>query len=157
MTTKPAVALTPTQKEIALRLVDGTFDKFAAHRRRSPVTIRGHLSRLRIRVAATGSSRAVLVHVLLSTGQVPPPTPNKPAPDFTDADQVLMRALAHHSRATTIAEVCDLPLRSLRNRIDGLCAKAGAADPAHLVALGHSWQVVAPAPMTAEPTSRATQ
>ncbi|MFE0136197.1 hypothetical protein ACFWY6_32215 [Streptomyces sp. NPDC059037] len=157
MTTRPAVSLTSTQKEIALWLVDGTFDKFAAHRHRSPVTIRGHLSRVRIRMAAPGSSRAVLVHVLLSAGQVPPPTPNKPAPDFTDADQMLMRALAQHSRATTIAEVCGLPLRGLRNRIDELCTKAGAADPAHLVALGHSWQVLAPAPMTAEPTSGATQ
>ncbi|MFC8125921.1 hypothetical protein [Streptomyces sp. NPDC057302] len=157
MTTTPAVALTSAQKEIALRLVDGTFDKLAAHRNRSPVTIRGHLSRVRIRVAAPGSSRAALAHVLLFTGQVPPPAPDRPAPDFTDADQLLMRALAHHSRARTIAEVCGLPLRGLRNRIDELCTKSGAADPAHLVALGHSWQVLAPAPMTAEPSSGATQ
>ncbi|MGW0538284.1 hypothetical protein [Streptomyces sp. NPDC003032] len=158
MTTTIATALTPVQQEAARRLVDGTLPEFAAHRHRSPITTRTLLFSLRTRVAAPGSSRAVLAHVLLSTGQVPPPTPAGSAPDFTDAELLLLRALAQYAEGTAIAGVCDLPVKGLRNRIDELCAKAGAADPAHLVALGHAWQILVPAPpQSAESTSGAAQ
>lgn len=154
MSTANPAPLPTVQKETALRLVNGTIDQLAAHRDRSHITTRGHLSRLRHRLAAPRSSRAVLAHVLLSLGHVPPPTPPDCAPEFTDAERLLMVALAQHSQDDVIAKACDLTPDTLRRRITALRAKAGAGDRAHLVALGHAWKILTPAPaLAAEPTS----
>ncbi|THC43140.1 hypothetical protein [Streptomyces sp. A1499] len=121
--------LTKAQAETALRLVNGTLDTLAAQTGRSPVTIRGHLGYLRLRVGVPGSSRAVLAHTVLSAGYVPPPVPTEPAPELGDADRLLWRALTEHSSDEAIAETCGLSLDTLRREIAALRAKTGAARP----------------------------
>ncbi|MEU8544790.1 LuxR C-terminal-related transcriptional regulator [Streptomyces sp. NPDC048717] len=137
--------ITRTQKRVAALLVLGLVqDDIAAKMNVGPDTVKAHMRDMRKRLACPpGCDRRVLVHALLTHGQVDsPPLPSNTATiRVSPADRLLWRALAAHSRAEDIALAARISHHSLRERTASLRQMVGALDNTHLVALGHTLHV----------------
>lgn len=138
----PVTPLTRAQRRIAAHLVCGlTNPEIAGEEHLSGDTVSSHVRVMRQNLhCPPRSSRAVLAHALLTHQQAPPP----PRPLLRRAfepdadDQLLIRAIAEHSRPDDIARAARIPGGELRTRTDGLVRRAGASNAAHLIGLAHT-------------------
>lgn len=135
--------LTQEQRRVAERLVYGASNQLIARQVHLAVfTVASHLAAARQRLDRSGSSRAVLTHALLTAREVPPPSTTGPAPEFTEHDRQVIRAIAEHSRNAAIGEAIGVRADDVRAEIDAVVAKAGASNEVHLVGLGHAWNIL---------------
>ncbi|MBQ0888684.1 helix-turn-helix transcriptional regulator [Streptomyces sp. RM72] len=142
ISSSPAL-LTQEQRRVAERLVYGASNQLIARQVNLAVhTVASHLAASRRRLDRSGSSRAVLAHALLTAREVPPPSPTGPAPEFTEHDRQVIRAIAEHSRNAAIGEAIGVRADDVRAEIDAVVAKAGASNEVHLVGLGHAWNIL---------------
>ncbi|WP_329020626.1 helix-turn-helix transcriptional regulator [Streptomyces sp. NBC_01601] len=133
--------LTPTEKRVAERLVAGCSNEEGARELdMTSNSFSGHLSSIgrKFRVAA----RPARAHAVLTSGQVPPPSTPGPAPDFDATERQLLDALAEQSGTYAIAKSSGLASADVREQIEILVAKAGAANDTHLVGLCHAWSLL---------------
>ncbi|MEV1042346.1 LuxR C-terminal-related transcriptional regulator [Streptomyces sp. NPDC050204] len=141
------LALTPAQERVARPLVQGAGNQVIARQLRlANDSVLSQLKVMRQKLDCPGAHRRVLVHALLMNRLVATPTCARPAPDFTEAELVLLRALAHHSVNADIAAATRVPAPDVRAEIDALVAKACADDSTHLVGLAHAWSLLGPGP-----------
>ncbi|MDX3276984.1 MULTISPECIES: hypothetical protein [Streptomyces] len=130
--------LTPTEKRVAERLVAGCSNEEGARGLdMTSSSFSGHLSSIgrKFRVAA----RPARAHAVLTSGQVPPPSATAPAPDYDATERQLLDALAEQSTTYAIAQASGLAPADVREQIEILVTKAGAANDTHLVGLCHAW------------------
>ncbi|MFI9772828.1 sigma-70 family RNA polymerase sigma factor [Streptomyces sp. NPDC052415] len=145
MTTPPAnpTALTQDQRRVAARLVYGRPNRTIAEEVRLSVDgVASHLAAARKKLTRPGSSRAVLAHALLMTREVPPPSTNGPAPEFTELDRRVIRAITEHTLNSDIGDAIGIRGDDVRAEIDAVVAKASAHNAAHLVGLAHAWGIL---------------
>ena len=145
MTTAPTrpTILTAEQRRVAAQLVYGLPN--VAIGRAVSLSVDGvasHLSSARKRLGCPGSSRAVLVHALLTAREVPPPAGLTPAPDLTEIERKVIRAIAEHTRNADIGKAIGVPPDDVRAEIHAIIAKAAAVSTAHLVGLAHTWGIL---------------
>jgi len=129
--------LTPTEKRVAERLVAGcSNEEGASELDMSSSSFSGHLSSIgrKFRVAA----RPARAHAVLASGQVSPPSAPTPAPEFDAAERRLLDALAKRSGTYAIAKASGLASADVREQIEILVTKAGAANDTHLIGLCHA-------------------
>lgn len=99
----------------------------------------------------------MIVHRLFTTQRVAPPTTDRPTPEISSKQLLLLRAVAEHSDTRDIAVAAKIAPADLRAALDQLLADTGAQDTTELVVLAHSWQLL-PAEQAAHATrSGATQ
>ncbi|MGM9379194.1 helix-turn-helix transcriptional regulator [Streptomyces longwoodensis] len=141
--TSPSPALlTRDQQRVAARLVYGGSNQLIARQVHLAVfTVASHLAAARRKLDRPGSSRAVLTHALLTAREVPPPSAG-PAPEFTEHDRKVIRAVAEHTLNAAIGEAIGVRADDVRAEIDAVAAKAGACNEVHLVGLGHAWGIL---------------
>lgn len=146
-TTASIISLTRAQKRVARHLVHGaTNGSIASREHLSAETVKSHLGNVRKSLnCPPHSTRAVIVHALLTHRQVPAPRAPRPDIEPTSAEQLLLHAHADHSRAPDIALAAALAPGDLRAGTDALMAKTGAIDPTHLVGIGHALGLLGPA------------
>ncbi|MFF3501197.1 response regulator transcription factor [Streptomyces sp. NPDC003247] len=144
MTTGPITQLTPAEKRIAQHLIKGiTTADISTQMHLSPHTVKSHIRVLRGKLQCPPRcSLTVLVQALMSSRQVDPPTSLGPAPDLNSQQLRLLRAVAHHSGAYDIARAAKIVPADVRADVEALVAAAGAANPAHMVALAHAWSLL---------------
>ncbi|MFF5538516.1 LuxR C-terminal-related transcriptional regulator [Streptomyces cinerochromogenes] len=139
---RPAI-LTPQQHRVAAQLVHGLPHQLIARQADlSGPGVASHLTSARRRMGCPNSSRAVLVHALLTAREVPPPASTGPAPDFTDHERAVIRAIAEHTRNDSIGAAIGVRASDVRTEIDAVVTKAGARSAAHLVGLAHTWGIL---------------
>lgn len=152
-TTPPTTALTGPQRRAAAPLVYGhSTQAIAAQLHLSMDGVASQLRLVRKKMDRLGCSPAVLVHALLTTRAVAPPACGRPAPDFTELERTLLRALAEHSLNRDIGNAIEVSASDVRAEIGALVAKACADNAHHLVGLAHTWGILgggAPAPSAA--------
>ncbi|MEU3296730.1 sigma-70 family RNA polymerase sigma factor [Streptomyces longwoodensis] len=135
--------LTQQQSRIAARLVYGPSRAMIAGQVwLSVAAVTSHLNAVRKKMGCPGSSPAVLVHALLTAREVPPPASIGPAPDFTEHDRTVIRAIAQHTRQQDIATAIGVPAKDVRTRIRAVVAKGHARNATHLVGLAHIWGIL---------------
>jgi DNA-binding NarL/FixJ family response regulator len=133
--------LTPTEKLVAEALITGASNAQGADDlSMSTGTFAAHVSSIGRKFQVTSrKGRAARAHAVLASGQVAPPAAPAVAPDFTHAEQRLLRALAEHPETHDIARAAGIPQADVRPQIRELVAKAGADNDTHLIGLGHAW------------------
>ncbi|MEV4333613.1 LuxR C-terminal-related transcriptional regulator [Streptomyces sp. NPDC049597] len=140
--TRPAI-LTPEQRRVAAQLVYGMPNVAIARKVSLSVDgVASHLSSARRRLGCPGSSRAVLVHALLTAREVPPPASLTPAPDLTEIERKTICAIAEHTRNADIGNVIGVSPDDVRAEIDAVIVKAAADSAAHLIGLAHTWGIL---------------
>ncbi|MER6952567.1 helix-turn-helix transcriptional regulator [Streptomyces sp. NPDC000618] len=141
MTTTATIPLSPAEKRIAEYLIGGARPgEIAAQTHLSPHTVKNHLRVLRRKVRCPHRcSLPVLVHALLTSRQIAPPTPVESVPDLGPEQRLLLRAVAHRTGAYDIAEAAQIVPADVRANVEALVAGTGAHDAVHLVVLAHGW------------------
>jgi DNA-binding NarL/FixJ family response regulator len=130
--------LTPTEKRVAERLVAGCSNEEGARELgMNSSSFSGHLSGIGRKFGV--AARPARAHAVLASGQVPPPSATAPAPDFDAAERQLLDALAKQSGTYAIAQASGLASANVREQIEILVTKAGAANDTHLIGLCHTW------------------
>ncbi|WP_079127790.1 DNA-binding protein [Streptomyces niveus] len=148
-TSAPITPLSPTKQRIARHIVDGvtTNRDLATATGLSADTIRQYVRDIRESVHCPPRSKPqVFVHLLLGTGQVAPPTTDRPAPELNAEQQQLLKAVAEHSTPRDIALAAKIAPADLRSALDELIAETGAADVTQLVVLAHAWGLLGARP-----------
>ncbi|MFF8992504.1 sigma-70 family RNA polymerase sigma factor [Streptomyces sp. NPDC014983] len=145
MTTAPAkpAILTPNQHRVATQLIYGM--PISAIARQVFLSVRGVeslLSKARKKMGCPGSSPAVLVHALLTAREIPPLATTEAAPDLTEHERTVIRAIAEHTRNEDIGNAIGAPAGRVRAEIDAVVAKAGARSAHHLVSLAWAWDIL---------------
>ncbi|MFI2736633.1 sigma-70 family RNA polymerase sigma factor [Streptomyces sp. NPDC018711] len=142
--TAPATALlTDAQRRAVAPLVyGGTNESIGAQIYLPAEGVASHLRTARTVLGRRGCSRPVLVHALITARVVPPPDCRRPCPAFTARELRLYRAVAEYSLNEDIGRAIGVSAFDVRAEIDALVAKAGADDAAHLVGLGHAWNLL---------------
>ncbi|MBZ3908429.1 MULTISPECIES: helix-turn-helix transcriptional regulator [Streptomyces] len=152
-TTPPTTALTGPQRRVAAPLVYGHSPQaIAAQLQLSVDGVASQLRLVRKKMDRPGCSRPVLVHALLTARAVDPPACARPAPNFTELELTLLRALAEHSLNSHIGNAIEVRASDVRAEVGALVAKGGADNAHHLVGLAHTWGILgggAPAPSEA--------
>ncbi|MET7490297.1 LuxR C-terminal-related transcriptional regulator [Streptomyces sp. NPDC005538] len=133
--------LTPSEKRVAEVLVTGASNvQGASDLDMSTRTFAGHVGSIGRKFQITSrAGRAARVHAVLASGQVAPPTTPAAVPEFTRAEQRLLRALATHPETHDIARAAGIPPAEVRPQIKKLVAKSGADNDTHLIGLSHAW------------------
>lgn len=135
--------LTRDQQRVAARLVYGASNQLIARQEHLAVfTVASHLAAARRKLDRPNSSRAVLTHALLTAREVPPPPAPGPAPEFTEHDRQVIRAVAEHTLNAAIGDAIGVRADDVRAEIDAVAAKAGACNEVHLVGLSHTWEIL---------------
>ncbi|MCX4826143.1 sigma-70 family RNA polymerase sigma factor [Streptomyces sp. NBC_01142] len=148
--------LTADQRRAAARFVYGVTNQAIAGQVCLSVDgVASHLSAVRKKMGCPGSSRAVLVHTLLTAREVPPPASSGPVPAFTNHEMTAIRAIAEHTRNADIGNAIGVPADDVRAEIDAVVAKASARSAAHLVGLAHAWGLLGDA-SNSQPATAAT-
>jgi DNA-binding CsgD family transcriptional regulator len=142
--TPPSPALlTHDQQRVAARLVYGASNQLIARQVNLTVfTVASHLAAARRKLDLPNSSRAVLTHALLTAREVPPPSTTGPAPEFTEHDRQVIRAVAEHTLNSDIGGAIGVRADDARAEIDAVVAKAGAHNAVHLVGLARAWGIL---------------
>ncbi|MBW1597207.1 LuxR C-terminal-related transcriptional regulator [Streptomyces sp. JJ38] len=137
----PITPLTPAERRVAEHLVRGLEPRaIAAEARLSANTVSSYIRVMRGKLhCEPRSALHVLVHRLLSSGQVTPPAAAEPAPGLVPGRRALLRAVAEHTDAYDVARDALLAPADVRAEVDTLLAETGAADTTQLVVLAHSW------------------
>ncbi|MDH6604522.1 DNA-binding NarL/FixJ family response regulator [Streptomyces sp. SAI-208] len=137
--------LTTGERRVAEQIVAGaTNHEGALALEIRPGTFSRHVSKIGAKTNV--ASRPARAHVLLSSGQVPPPAAAGPVPPFDAADRRLIRALAEHSNRSHIAKAAGIAPSNVGPYARALVAKADAANVTHLIGLAHAWGLFADAP-----------
>ncbi|MFD8650474.1 LuxR C-terminal-related transcriptional regulator [Streptomyces mirabilis] len=158
-TSAPITPLTPTLQRVAQHLANGlTPQEIATKTGLSAVTVRQYLRDIRESLHCPPRCKPpVIVHRLFTTQRVAPPTTDRPTPELSSKQLLLLRAVAEHSDTRDIAVAAKIAPADLRAALDQLLADTGAQDTTELVVLAHSWQLL-PAEQAAHATrSGATQ
>lgn len=146
-------SLTPTQVRVLEQIAAGATPTEAARALGiARTTCTGHLSSIKNKL---GPSQAHWVHAAISSGQIQPPAPTTTAPELTEPEVRLLRAVARHSASEHIARAAELALADVRPQIEDLVRRADTKTPAHLVGLAHSWGLLA-APADSRTTTGST-
>lgn len=149
MTTEaPITLLRPNLQRVAQHLVEGlTPRQIAMETGRSPVTIRQYVRDIRVRLQCPPRCKmAVLAHFLLATRQVNPPSTDRPTPELSTEQLLLIRAVAEHSKVFDIASAAKIVPADVRYALDELCANTGTSDGTQLVVLAHAWGLLGSGP-----------
>ncbi|KUN17597.1 hypothetical protein AQJ11_37680 [Streptomyces corchorusii] len=149
-TTAPTTPLTPGEKRIAEHLIRGLAPaEIAARAHLAPSTVKAYLRSLRTKLHCPRAALHILVHAILSSGQVTLQAIH-PAPAFSVDEIRLLRALAEHQHWIDVAKAARIAPRDVKTHIEALVARAGANDILRLVVLGHAWQLLGPAQAQAD-------
>ncbi|WP_405884453.1 LuxR C-terminal-related transcriptional regulator [Streptomyces sp. NBC_01384] len=155
----PITPLTPTLQRVAQHLANGlTPQEIATKAGLSAVTVRQYIRDIRESLHCPPRCKPpVIVHQLFTIQRVAPPTTDRPTPELSSKQLLLLRAVAEHSDTRAIAVAAKIAPADLRAALDQLLADTGAQDTTELVVLAHSWQLL-PAEQAAHATrSGATQ
>ncbi|MFE0852160.1 sigma-70 family RNA polymerase sigma factor [Streptomyces mutabilis] len=145
-TAPPPTRLTEPQRRAVAPLVYGASNEgIGARIHLSAAGVASHIRTARKRFNQLGCSRPVLVHTLLSSREVPPPTCQRACPDFTTPELQLIRAIATYSRNEDIAQAVSVRTDDVLAEIDAVVAKACADNATHLIGLAHTWGLFGPA------------
>ncbi|MEV7796550.1 LuxR C-terminal-related transcriptional regulator [Streptomyces sp. NPDC087512] len=143
-TSAPITPLTPALRRVAQHLACGlTPQEIAAETGLSAATVRQYVRDIRECLHCPPRCKPpVLVHRLLTAQQAPPPPAGRPAPDLGPDQLLLLRAVAEHSDARSIAVAAKLAPADLRAALDQLLADTGTQDTTHLVIRAHGWKLL---------------
>jgi DNA-binding NarL/FixJ family response regulator len=143
-TSAPITPLTPTLQRLAQHLADGlTPPEVATRTGLSAVTVRQYVRHIRESLHCPPRCKhPVIVHRLISEQQVAPPTADRPAPELSSDQLLLLRAVAEHSDTRDIALAAKLAPADLRAALAQLLADTGAQDTTQLVILAHGWNLL---------------
>ncbi|WP_097921480.1 DNA-binding protein [Streptomyces sp. wa1063] len=147
-TSAPITPLKPTHQRVAQHLVDGlTTQDITTRTGLSPHTVRQYLRDIRVSVHCPPRCKPhVLVHRLLATEQVAPPTTDRATPELNTEKRLLLKAVAELSFPRDIALAAKIAPADLRSALDGLLDETGAADVTQLVVLAHAWHLLGTKP-----------
>ncbi|MFG2683868.1 sigma-70 family RNA polymerase sigma factor [Streptomyces sp. NPDC048392] len=141
-TAPPTTCLTESQRRAVAPLVYGASNEaIGARTHLSAEGVASHLRTVRKRLDRRGCSRPVLVHALLSIGEVSAPVCERACPDFSMPELRLIRAIAEYSRNEDIAQAVGVRADDVRAEIDAAVATACADNATHLIGLAHAWGV----------------
>lgn len=137
----PASVLSTDELRVAQQLVAGALNPAIAQKLgMSEAEVTGHLDRIgKLTWARTRHTRA---HSVLAAGLVPPPLVRAPAPDLSEAEQLLLLALAVCETWEGTAAAAGLDLRTVKPAMRALLARTGADSRTHLVGLAHGWNLL---------------
>ncbi|MER7933016.1 MULTISPECIES: LuxR C-terminal-related transcriptional regulator [unclassified Streptomyces] len=140
----PITPLAPAQQNIAQYLARGvTPAEIATETGLSPVTVRQYIRNIREHLHCPPRCKIpVIVHRLLVTRQVASPSADRPVPDLSPDQLLLLTAVALHSDTRDITIAARLALADLPAALDQLLAATGAPDPTQLVILAHGWKLL---------------
>ncbi|MEU1893823.1 LuxR C-terminal-related transcriptional regulator [Streptomyces pristinaespiralis] len=140
-TSAPITRLTPTLQRVAQHLVRGlTTREIATRTGLSVDTVRQYIGDIRTNLGCPPRCKPpVLVHFLLAAEQVNPPTTDRPTPDLSPGQQLLLQAVAEHSKPRDIALAAKIAPADIPSALDELLDKTGAADATQLIVLAHAW------------------
>lgn len=140
-TTAPITPLTPAQRRVAQHLVGGLTPRdIAAEAGLSAVTVRQHIRGIRESLhCPPRCALPVLAHFLFTSKEVEPPPADKPVPDLSAEQQMLLKAVAEQSKTYDIAVAARIAPADVRSTLAELLAMTGAADATQLVVLAHAW------------------
>ncbi|GGU45787.1 DNA-binding protein [Streptomyces coeruleorubidus] len=143
-TSAPITPLTPTLKRVAQHLAHGlTPQEIATETELSAVTVRQYVRDIRENLHCPPRSKPpVIVHRLFTAQQVASPTADRPAPELSPEQLLLLRAVAEHSDARDIAVAAKIAPADLRAALDQLLADTGAQGTTQLVILAHGWKLL---------------
>ncbi|MGV9934045.1 DNA-binding protein [Streptomyces olivaceoviridis] len=149
-TTAPITPLTPGEKRIAEHLIRGLApDQIATHEDLAPSAVKSYLRSLRTKLHCPRAALHILVHAILSSGQVTLQAIH-PAPAFSVEEIRLLRALAAHQHWIDVAKAARIASADVNTHIEALVARAGVSGILQLVVLGHAWQLLGPAQAQAD-------
>ncbi|MGW8330575.1 hypothetical protein ACWGLE_22105 [Streptomyces sp. NPDC055897] len=144
--------LTPAVHRVAVHVVHGASVREIARKLCLTVAaVRGHLTKGRkLTGCPLGSSLAVYAHALLTHQLVPAPRPPRPGAHLSDGELLLLRAHSEYSARADIAQAAGIHRDDVQPETKALCDKVGAANPAHLVGIGHRLGLLTREPAEAE-------
>ncbi|MEW2550314.1 LuxR C-terminal-related transcriptional regulator [Streptomyces zhihengii] len=147
-TSAPITPLTPTLLRVAQHLAGGLAPKeIGAQTGLSAETVRQYMRDIRESLHCPPRCKPpVIVHRLFATRQVAAPTADRPTPQFSPEDLLLVRAVAEHSDPRDVALAAELAPADLRAALDQLLADTGAKDNTQLVILAHGWNLLTDEP-----------
>ncbi|MFD4574987.1 DNA-binding protein [Streptomyces sp. NPDC058417] len=148
----PITPLAPALQRVAQHIAEGlTYQEIVDATGLSVKTVRQYVRDIRESIhCPPRCKQPVLLHRLFTTQQATPPTTDRPAPQLTPAQEVLLRAVAEHSSGRDIAAALSIPHADLPAMLDQLLNEMGARDTTQLVILAHGWEL-----LTAEPAPHA--
>ncbi|MEH6373892.1 helix-turn-helix transcriptional regulator [Streptomyces sp. KLMMK] len=136
-----AVKLTARESAVMQHVARGASDAEAAKALGvQPGTVTRHLTSIGDKLLAR--SRPVKVHAAIVTGALQPPAPLPVPWDITEEERRTWQAVATRARPGQIAQFLGLSEPEARVRIHNLTDRAKARNSAHLVWLGHAYQVL---------------
>ncbi|MBT2412069.1 DNA-binding protein [Streptomyces sp. ISL-12] len=140
-TTAPLTPLPPALLRVAQHLVEGTAPRdIASKMHLTPETVRHYLRQLREHLSCPPRSKPpVIVHALLTTRQLPPPTTGRPAPQLRPQEHRLLKAAAENSKADEIANASGIALAYVPSALNALLTKTRTRDVTQLIVLAHAW------------------
>ncbi|MBZ6107791.1 LuxR C-terminal-related transcriptional regulator [Streptomyces olivaceus] len=140
----PITPLTPTLQRVAQHLANGlTAQEIATQTGLAAVTVRQYLRDIRESLHCPPRCKPpVIVHRLFAVQQVASPTADRPTPQLSPEQLLLLRAVAEHSDARDIAVAAKLAPADQRAALDQLLIDTGARDTTHLVILAHGWKLL---------------
>ncbi|MFC7908351.1 DNA-binding protein [Streptomyces nigra] len=140
----PITRLTPAERRVAEHLLRGlTAREIAAAAQLSLNTTHSYLGSMPGRFhCPPRCPLPVLVHALLNSGEVTPPTPDKPAPSLSQAEHQLLGAIAEQGKPLDIALAAGIAPADFHSARDELLDKTGAADATQLIVLAHAWNLL---------------
>jgi len=144
----PITPLKPTLQRVAQHLVEGlTPQDIATRTGLSAHTIRQYVRDIRWSIHCPPRCKPpVLAHFLLAAQQATPPRADRPTPQLSPQQQMLLQAVAEHSRLRDIAVAAKIAPADARSALDELLDRAGAADVTQLVVLAHAWGLLGARP-----------
>jgi DNA-binding NarL/FixJ family response regulator len=143
-TSAPITPLTPTLQRIAQHLANGlTPQEIATETGLSAATVRQYVRDIRESLHCPPRCKPpVIVHRLFVVQQVASPPADRPVPELSAEQLLLVRAVAEHSNPRDIAVAAKIAPADLRAALDQLLADMGARDTTQLVILAHGWKLL---------------
>ncbi|MER6526616.1 LuxR C-terminal-related transcriptional regulator [Streptomyces hygroscopicus] len=143
-TSAPITPLTPTLQRVAQHLAKGlTPQEIATQTKLSAATVRQYVRDIRESLHCPPRSKPpVIVHRLFATQQAASPAADRPTPQLSPLQLLLLRAVAEHSNPRDIAVAAKIAPADLRAALDQLLADTGAQDTTQLVILAHGWKLL---------------
>jgi DNA-binding NarL/FixJ family response regulator len=147
-TTAWITPLPPTLQRVAQHLVDGlTPPDIAIKMGLTISTVRQYICDIRTNLGCPPRCTApVLVHCLFTAKEAKRPTTDKPTPDLSPGQQLLLQAVAEHSKPRDIALAVKIAPADVRSALDELLDRTGAADVTQLIVLAHAWGLLGTRP-----------
>lgn len=140
-TSAPITPLRPALQRVAQYLVEGLTTRTIATRAGLSVgTIGQYVREIRESLHCPPRCKPqVLVHTLLAASQTAPPTTERPRPELSSAQALLLQAVAEHSAPRDVALAAKIAPADIRYALDELLDETGTDDATQLVVLAHAW------------------